>query len=154
MPYKSNKKWWKLPENEIVYEIECKECGDKYPGETSRNGHTRGIEHVEDSESKDIEKQEKSVLLRHMNEKHNGRKVDFKMKIVRSFQHDPLRRQCTEPILIKNRDPEMLINNRKEYHQPGDVQVRYEKNESEETKKRKQAAKDSKQKRVDSNHAT
>ena len=43
--------------NEIVYEIECKECGDKYPGETSRNGHTRGIEHVQDSESNEIEKQ-------------------------------------------------------------------------------------------------
>ena len=54
--------------NEILYVIECKKCGDKYPGETSRNGHTRGLEHIEDSESKDPEKQDKSVLLRHMNE--------------------------------------------------------------------------------------
>ena len=29
--------------NEIVYEIKCKQCGDKYIGETARNGHTRAL---------------------------------------------------------------------------------------------------------------
>ena len=91
--------------NEILYVIECKECGDKYPGETSRNGHTRGIEHLEDSESNDAERREKSVLLRHMLEKHNGRKVDFSMKVVRSFQHDPLRRQCADCLLYTSPSP-------------------------------------------------
>ena len=37
--------------NEILYEMKCKECGDLYPGETARNAHTRGIEHIEKSES-------------------------------------------------------------------------------------------------------
>ena len=32
--------------NEITYEIKCKQCKDTYIGETARNGHTRGIEHV------------------------------------------------------------------------------------------------------------
>ena len=65
-----------------------------------------------------------------MREKHDGRKVDFKnfkMNVIKSFQHDPLRRQCAEAIWIKNIEPSKLINNKKEYHQPGDVQVRYEK---------------------------
>ena len=137
--------------NEILYIIECKDCGDMYPGETSRNGHTRGIEHLEDSESKDPERQEKSVLLRHMNEKHNGRKVQFSMKVVKTFQHDPLRRQCAEAIWIKNIEPSKLINNKKEYHQPGDVQLRYEKNENPEIKRRKQEIKEAKKKRVDKN---
>ena len=35
--------------NEIVYGIECKDCGDRYVGETSRNGHTRSIEHVKNA---------------------------------------------------------------------------------------------------------
>ena len=66
-----------------------------------------------------------------MKEKHQGNKIKFDMRIVRSFQQDPLRRQCAEAIWIKNVNPAKLINNKKEYHQPGDVQVHYEKNESE-----------------------
>ena len=91
--------------NEIVYVIECKLCNDKYYGETARNGHTRGIQHVEDSESTNAETMEKSVLLRHMNEKHEGNKVQFEIKVVKSFQHDALTRQCAEAVWIKNIDP-------------------------------------------------
>ena len=64
----------------IVYDITCKNCGDKYVGETSRNGHTRSTEHVKDSKSKNKQQREKSVILRHMNEKHDGNKVDFEME--------------------------------------------------------------------------
>ena len=35
--------------NGIVYKLTCTECKDHYFGETSRNGHTRGIEHHNDS---------------------------------------------------------------------------------------------------------
>ena len=94
---------------EIVYVIQCKECNDQYIGETSRNGHTRSIEHVEDSESNNEEKREKSILLRHMNEKHSGQKVDFDMKIVRSYQHDALSRQCAEAVFIRNVNPEKSV---------------------------------------------
>ena len=110
---------------------------DQYHGETARNGHTRGIEHVEDMESNNEERKEKSVLLRHINEKHSGEKVDFDMKVVRSYQHDALARQCAEAVWIKNVEPEKRINNKKEYHQPGDVEIRYKKNENEEVKMRK-----------------
>ena len=39
--------------NGMVYKIQCKECNDKYIGETSRNGHSRGLEHVQDSKSQE-----------------------------------------------------------------------------------------------------
>ena len=112
--------------NEIVYAIQCKECKDQYYGETARNGHTRGIEHVEDAESMNDEKREKSVLLRHINEKHEGKKVEFDMKVIRSYQHDPLARQCSEAVWIKSIEPNKRINNKQEYHQPGDVEIHYQ----------------------------
>ena len=113
------------------------ECNDKYYGETSRNGHVRGIEHMEDSESSNDDKKEKSVILRHCDEKHNGRKTQFAMKIIKSYPHDPLGRQCDEALRIRNLDPSNRINDRKEYHQPGDVEVIYRKNENEEIKIKK-----------------
>ena len=60
--------------NAVTYKITCKECKDTYIGETSRNGHSRGLEHKNDSESNNEEEKERSVLLRHMNEKHNAKK--------------------------------------------------------------------------------
>ena len=40
-------------------------------------------------------------------------------------------RQCAEAVKIRNLDPSKRINDRKEYHQPGDVKVVYQKNENE-----------------------
>jgi len=128
--------------NEITYEIKCKQCKDIYIGETARNGHTRGIEHINDSESHNEEEKERSVLLRHINEKHQGEKVEFEMRVIKSYQHDPLARQCAEAVWIRNVEPSKRINNKKEYHQPGDVEIVYEKNESEEVKMRKKISKD------------
>ena len=115
--------------NEIVYKIICKVCQDVYIGETARNGHSRGLEHTKDSTSNNKEEKERSVLLRHMQEKHEGNNVNFDMKVVASYQHNPLARQCAEAIHIKNIEPEKRINNKTEYHQPGEVEIRYEKNE-------------------------
>jgi hypothetical protein len=124
-------------QNEVTYELVCKECKDIYIGETSRNTHARGLEHCDDSESKNIEKQEKSVMLRHSDEKHEGNVTEFSMKVHKAYQHDPLGRQCAEAVKIKNMDPKKLINNRTEYHQPGDVQVIYQENENEDIQKSK-----------------
>lgn len=117
--------------NEIVYEIKCKQCEDSYIGETSRNGHARGIEHVQDSKSGSKKKQEESVLLRHRREKHEGENVQFEMKVMSSYQHSALSRQCGEAVRIKEIDPKRRINNKQEYHQPGDVEISYKKNEKE-----------------------
>mgnify|MGYP003324695666 CR=1 FL=1 len=123
--------------NDVVYVIKCKECENKYTGETSRNAHTRSIEHMNDAASNSSEEQEKSVLLRHMNEKHDGKKVDFEMRVLKAYQHDPLGRQCAEAVWIKNVNPSERINNKNEFHQPGDVEVLYEKNENENQKQKK-----------------
>ena len=128
-----NDREWRCKRNEALYEIECKTCGDKYPGETARNSHVRGIEHKDDSESTNAERREKSVMARHCDEKHDGRMVEFKMTVMKAFEHDPLGGQCAE-LRIKSIEPSKRINNRKEYHQPGDVEIRYKKNESEEMK--------------------
>ena len=66
--------------NEIVYFIKCKDCGDVYIGETCRNGHSRGKEHVKNARSENAKEREKSVLLRHMKEKHEGKIVPFDKK--------------------------------------------------------------------------
>ena len=82
-------------------------------------------------ESNNEEERERSVLLRHITEKHDGKIVNFEMKVIRNYQHDPLGRQCAEAVWIKNIKPDQRINNKKEYHQPGDVEVLYEKTENE-----------------------
>ena len=78
--------------NEIVYQITCKQCGDIYIGESARNGHTRSIDHMQQMQRKE----EASVLWRHRREKHNGEETEFEMKILSSYRHDPLSRQCAE----------------------------------------------------------
>ena len=57
---KNSKKSGNCRVNRIVYKIQCNECKDKYIGETSRNGHVRGIEHVTDSKSQDKKKKNQS----------------------------------------------------------------------------------------------
>ena len=94
--------------NEIVYEITCKQCGNVYIGESSRNGHTRSIEHMEQM----LRNDESSVLMRHRREKHNGDEVEFEMSIISSYRHDPMSRQCAEANGIRNTDPEKRINNK------------------------------------------
>ena len=123
--------------NDVVYVIKCKECGNKYTGETSRNAHTRSIEHMNDATSNNNEEKERSVLLRHINEKHDGKKVEYEMKVIKAYQHDPLGRQCAEAVWIKNIKPSERINNKNEFHQPGDVEVTYEKSENEYLKKKR-----------------
>ena len=59
------------------------------------------------------------------------------MKFKVRFVSDALARQCAEAVWIKKVTPEKRINNKKEYHQPGDVEARYEKNENEEYKNKK-----------------
>ena len=66
---------------------------------------------------------EKSVLLRHMGEKHNGKTVTFKMNVESMHQNNALSRQCNEAVRIKEVNPNERINNKEEFHQPGDIEV-------------------------------
>ena len=74
--------------------------------------------------------QKKSVMRRHEDEKHEGKRIKFDMKLLNSYMKDPLSRQCEEAILIRECDHETLINNKEEWHQPGDIKVDFVKNDN------------------------
>ena len=131
--------------NEVVYMITCKNCKDKYVGETARNGHTRGIEHIRDGQSNNPKVIEKSVIQRHKREKHQEENVEFEMKILSAYQHDPLSRQCSEAIWIRSIEASKRINNKKEFHQPGEVEITYSKNVNEDFKRKTEKIKRSSQ---------
>ena len=65
-----------------------------------------------------------SFMHKHQQEYHNGNDPDFEMKVLKSFK-DPLSRQVTEAILIKNHQG-ILLNSKSEFYQPPLVRVRQE----------------------------
>ena len=95
----------------VVYKIECNICGHCYTGETSRNGYSRGIEHMTGLKNKT----EDSVLYRHMRDKHDssGSQPDFTMSII-STHKNALDRQITEAVTI-HKAPANQINRRSEW---------------------------------------
>ena len=116
--------------SDVVYKMMCTKCWAEYVGETNRNGLSRSTEHIRDSQSKNKDIREKSVILRHIKEAHDGddSDVDFQMKIISSHMNNPLERQATEAYHIRNLDPETRINNKSEFHQPGDIIAEYNQN--------------------------
>ena len=106
----------------ICYKYKCNICEEDvvYIGETSRNLYSRGMEH-----SSLYEKESpKSFLHNHQVEQHNSEPADFDVKVIKSFK-DPLSRQVTEAVMIKNHTGE-LLNSKSEFHQPPIVRVRSE----------------------------
>ena len=61
-------------------------------------------------------------MFRHQAEKHNNEEADFDLKVIKSFK-DPLSRQVTEAMLIKNHQGE-LLNSKAEFFQPPIVKIR------------------------------
>ena len=106
----------------VCYTMECKfkECDAGYDGETHRNAYTRGLEHMKKYQRKD----ENSFIFKHQVEKHNSQPANFGMRVVGSFK-DPLSRQVTEAVMIKNHQG-TLLNSKAEFHQPPLVRVRQE----------------------------
>ena len=94
----------------ITYEIVCKDCKERYIGETGRCGKERCKEHAEELKKK----KESSVLWRHCREKHDGEKQEFAYKVRQVFGRDATLRQLTEAIDIKREDN--LINNKTEWN--------------------------------------
>ena len=88
----------------VVYKISCKECLEKgiksnYYGETSFNGYTRGVQHLDNYKSKNKDTQEKSALRQHAINIHNDKKVSYKMEIIESFRNKPHARQVLESVV-------------------------------------------------------
>ena len=98
----------------VTYEVECKECGERYIGETSRNGYTRGREHMEDI----VRKNKESPLVVHGEEKHGRvRLEDYVMKVTGMYGEDATKRQIAEAITIQHNQGSALINRQDEWRQ-------------------------------------
>ena len=98
----------------VTYKITCNKCPAVYIGETSRNGITRGKEHVTDF----INKRDHSIMLRqaqtcHPEEINNT--PNFSMTITNIYKNKPLDRQLSEAIQINNLKEEHKINGKTEY---------------------------------------
>ena len=63
----------------------------------------------------------------------------FEMKIISTYQNNALGRQCSEAVWIKDTDPKTRINNKEEYHQPGDVEISYTKNDKFNNEKKEKS---------------
>ena len=98
----------------VTYKITCNKCPAVYIGETSRNGITRGKEHVTDF----INKRDHSIMLRHAQTCHPeeiNNTPNFSMTITNIYKNKPLDRQLSEAIQINNLKEEHKINGKTEY---------------------------------------
>ena len=98
----------------VTYEVGCKMCGGRYIGETSRNGFTRGREHMEDI----MKKNKESPFVVHSEERHGrARLEDYEMKIIGVYGGDATKRQVAEAINIQHAQGSTLINRQDEWRQ-------------------------------------
>ena len=82
----------------ITYDIRCEEgCDEIYDGESSKNGYTRGKEHWQKFESKTND----SVLWKHCEDKHEGEKKRFEMRVKDRCKNSSTMRQILESVRIK-----------------------------------------------------
>lgn len=103
--------------NSSGYRIMCEPCQENgkkaiYEGETGRNCYSRGLEH-QDNLRRELED---SPLWKHCTLEHDGEKVQFHMKALRSFK-SCLTRQVNEPVRILSSKADMLLNSKNEFHQ-------------------------------------
>ena len=99
----------------VTYEVGCKKCGGRYIGETSRNGFTRGREHMEGI----VKKNKESPFVVHSEERHGERAKleDYEMKITGMYGGDATKRQVAEAIKIQHTQGPELINRQDEWRQ-------------------------------------
>ena len=117
----------------VVYKITCKECEKhrkkaNYYGESNFNGYTRGKQHLDNYQSNCKTTQEKSVMRRHAKEVHRDKKVNFDMKIIKTFKDDPLGRQVYESILIveSKKNDDFPLNSKNEFNQALIITAKYQ----------------------------
>ena len=112
---KNNNKHTNCRKDGIVYYITCNTCQAKYVGESSRNGNTRGREHLNDYETN----KDSSIMLRHIqtHHRHDEHRPNFTMTITQIYNNKCMDRQLSEAIQINNVPDEDKINNKTEYIQ-------------------------------------
>jgi len=99
----------------VNYRIKCEfahpEGIYEYNGKTSKNGYSRGDEHL-----KDLQKKTKdSALWKHCRDKHNSESQCFSMSVVSRCRNDPTLLQIREAIRIRNVDENLSMNSRNEW---------------------------------------
>ena len=98
----------------VCYTLWCVECGEEvaaYKGETGRNSYTRGVEHMEALEAKNVDK---SVLWLHSVHHHQGRVgVEYRMRVT-STHTTPMERQVRERVDLSTFKGPVLMNRRNE----------------------------------------
>ena len=99
----------------VIYYITCNTCRAQYVGESSRNGNTRGKEHLNDYETN----RDSSIMLRHIqtHHRHDEQRPTFTMTITQIYNNRCMDRQLSEAIQINNIPDEDRINNKTEYIQ-------------------------------------
>ena len=81
---------------------------------------------MEKSVSNDPAEREKSIIFRHERDNHEGKRVKWNMKVVKTFNKRPLDRFIYESIKIAQRPSETSLNSKMEYTQSGLITVRFE----------------------------
>jgi len=74
-----------------------------------------------------VKKEERSVLWKHCNEKHNSEMQKFEMNVTGSYSKDAILRQISEGVRIDQVPEGSLMNSKKEwnyFHVPGAVVAR------------------------------
>lgn len=102
----------------VGYIITCEECGAEYHGETSRNMHSRGEEHLRALGNKAKE----SALWSHCVSDHNGQVATFSMRAC-GFFNEPLTRQINEAVRIHSNPNNM--NRKGEWRIPATSQAQF-----------------------------
>ena len=98
--------------NGVNYAIKCVGCERTYHGETSRNGFSRGKEHLQELDGQAAS----SVMWRHCRERHGGTIQDFTMDITGNYRNDAMLRQIAEAVRIDNTPRGKLLNNKTEWN--------------------------------------
>ena len=110
----------------VFYNFKCEPCEEgnvnaRYHGESCRNLYTRAGEHMSKYDKGDPN----SFIHKHQVEVHNSEPARFKATTVKSFK-DPLSRQVTEAVWIKNHTGGPLLNSKSEFFQPPIVRIQQE----------------------------
>ena len=94
-----------------IYEMECKECGRRYRGQTGNSVRERFEQHLNDWDKKESS----SPLHRHSELFHHGNKFPVSIKLLRRCFGDATGRKVTESVLIDKLTSEQTMNGKNEW---------------------------------------
>ena len=94
-----------------VYEMECKDCGRKYRGQTGNSLRERMDQHFDDWKRKESS----SPLHRHSQIFHGGKSFPVSIKLLKRCFGDPTGRKITEAVLIDKLSNDQPMNGKNEW---------------------------------------